>query len=156
MPMRLLQQLVLVVMVGVLAVVPATAFGEDQTYGQRAAMGYDQAWEAGAGKPSFIYIGSKGAFHIGIGGDPARGRGIFKTGTCTRTRYWSNSFRWLGTADRHFWHYQMDGYHFQVAFEKKPSYCGRWHRVYVRNPKISRYWFLFMYATRGKPRGNGG
>jgi hypothetical protein len=114
-------------------------------------------YEAEAAGPHgpWVYVGRKGSFHLDNAEtlDGSDSRGVFKTVSRDGTRYWSNSFVKLRTADPYFWHYQMVGYSYKVAVAKYPSWCGR-YEVWTRNPAQSTWWSLFDYATRGRPRGN--
>ena len=111
--------------------------------------------EAPGAGPRLVYIGPKGAFHLGgaVTVDGADSRGIFKTVSPCRVRYWSNSFRRIHTPDPHYWHYRMVGYDYDVAFAKHAScWCG--YKVYVRNTAHGTGWHFYQYAKRGRPQGN--
>ena len=115
--------------------------------------GHDK--EAAGPRKPMVYIGRKGVFHLGNAPteDGPGNRGIFKTYNKGGPLHWCNAFvKKTGTKDPHYWHYEMEGFSYEVALAKRPC-CGGWYWVWVRNPVQGRTWHFYQLATRGPPLG---
>jgi len=150
----------------VIAVLAAPAAGTmAQEYARPPA--YDSAaaeFDVEAARPSkpMVHIGPKGVFHLQNApvmkapGQPEMvpgNRGIFKTYGKGGPLHWCNTFEQIRKADKHYWHYQMVGFSYEVALAKRPTCCGH-YKVYVRNPVQGPTWHFYQYATRRPPIGN--